>query len=143
MTLRIVADSRGMKMAQIAPCGMNCRLCYATMREKGQCPGCRGSNQNKSNSCITCRIRNCSKFEKKSAKYCFSCDIFPCLRLKQLDKRYRTKYGMSMIDNLNYIRKYGIRKFIQKETARWACPSCGTILCVHRPDCPKCDYAWR
>lgn len=26
----------------IAPCGMNCQLCYAFQREKNKCPGCLG-----------------------------------------------------------------------------------------------------
>lgn len=143
MSLRIIAHKRKMLVKQIAPCGMNCQLCYATMREKRQCPGCLGGNQNKSNSCILCRIHNCIKLKKKTVKYCFSCDVFPCFRLKQLDKRYRAKYGMSMIENLNHIREHGIRKFIHYETARWTCPSCGTMLCVHCPDCPECGHTWR
>ncbi len=52
---------------------------------------------------------------KAKAKYCFCCDSFPCVRLNHLDKRYRTKYGMSMIDNLENIRKFGIRHFIRNE----------------------------
>ncbi|MBD3243737.1 MAG: DUF3795 domain-containing protein [Chitinivibrionales bacterium] len=132
-----------MTMAQIAPCGMNCLLCYATMREKNRCPGCRGDNRNKSNSCVRCRIRNCGTFEQKGVKYCFSCDHFPCARLKQLDRRYRTKYGMSMIGNLEYIREHGIRAFVRNEQARWTCSSCGTTRCVHRPDCPGCGDVWR
>ena len=43
------------------------------------------------------------KLEKKF-RYCYECDGFPCARVKRLDKRYRTKYEMSMIENLEYIR---------------------------------------
>jgi hypothetical protein len=76
-------------------------------------------------------------------KYCFGCDSFPCARLKNLDKRYRTKYGMSMIDNLGDIRKFGIRRFIRNEKERWTCPECGQAICVHRPQCPFCLQKWR
>ena len=31
---------------------------------------------------------------------------FPCRRLKELDKRYHTRYHMSIIDNLNYIKEH-------------------------------------
>ena len=53
-------------------------------------------------------------------------------------ERYRTKYSMSMIDNLNNIKKFGIREFVRKEKARWACPKCGGVVCVHRSACSKC-----
>jgi len=69
-------------------------------------------------------------------KYCFNCKDYPCYRLKQLDKRYRTKYNMSMIENLNYINKNGIRKFIIKE--KWKCPTCNSYICVHRGFCLNC-----
>ena len=127
----------------IAPCGMNCRLCYAYMREKNSCPGCRSDDTYKSKSCVTCRIKNCDKLLESSIQYCFSCKDFPCARLRQLDKRYRTKYAMSMIDNLNTIKALGIREFIKNQKERWACLQCGAILCVHRPQCPSCEYVWR
>jgi len=31
----------------IAPCGMNCGICLAYLREKKKCPGCNGSNEDK------------------------------------------------------------------------------------------------
>ena len=34
-------------------------------------------------------------------QYCYECAEFPCRSLKHLDKRYRTNYRMSMIENLN------------------------------------------
>ena len=76
------------------------------------------------------------------ATYCFSCDSFPCTNLSHLDKRYRTKYGMSMIDNLKYIERHGIRNLTRNEKERWACPSCGQLICVHKPQCPSCGRKW-
>jgi len=127
----------------IAPCGMNCRLCYAYMRNKRACPGCRGDDSVKSKTCVTCRIKNCEKMVQVGDRYCFSCDSFPCDRLRHLDKRYRTKYGMSMIDNLVHVRKFGIRHFIKSEKERWSCPECGEMICVHKPQCLACEYTWR
>jgi hypothetical protein len=58
------------------------------------------------------------------------CDEYPCKKLKSLDKRYRTKYGMSMIENLERIKDYGVRKFITSEKKRW---TKGTmVFCVHK-----------
>jgi hypothetical protein len=127
----------------IAPCGMNCRLCRAFGRDKNACPGCRGDDSFKSKSCAMCRIKNCEKMVTAEFKYCFSCESFPCSRLKYLDKRYRTKYGMSMIDNLRTIRDDGIRHFIRNEKEKWACPRCGEIICVHKPKCLYCEYKLR
>jgi hypothetical protein len=76
-------------------------------------------------------------------RYCFRCDSFPCDKLNHLDKRYRTNYGMSMIDNLVNIRKFGIRQFMRSEKERWTCPECGELLCVHKPQCLSCGHTWR
>ena len=126
----------------IAPCGMNCRLCSGYTRDKQPCPGCRGDDNLKPKYCVTCRIKNCEKILNTKANYC-CCDRFPCARLKQLDKRYRTRYGMSMISNLGNIRKFGIRHFIRDEKERWTCPECGELICVHKPQCLYCDHKWR
>jgi hypothetical protein len=98
----------------IAPCGMNCRLCRAYIRDKQACPGCRGDDSLKSKACVSCKIKNCEQIAEGNIKYCFSCDGFPCARLNNLDKRYRTNCGMSMIDNLKTIRDFGIRYFIRE-----------------------------
>ena len=127
----------------IAPCGMNCRLCCAYTREKKACPGCRGDDSVKPKTRVTCRIKNCEKIRQGKVRYCFSCDGFPCDRLNHLDERYRTKYGMSMIDNLVHIKKFGIRNFIKQEKERWACSKCGEIICVHKENCIFCGHQWR
>jgi hypothetical protein len=127
----------------IAPCGMNCRLCIAYAREKQPCPGCRGDDSVKSKTRVTCRIKSCEKMLQRRVKYCFNCDSFPCARLKHLDKRYRAKYGMSMIDNLQNMRNLGIRQFIRDEKSKWTCPECWGIICVHSPHCLSCEHRWR
>jgi len=127
----------------IAPCGMNCRLCRAYIRDSDTCPGCRGDDSKKSQYCVSCRIKNCEHFAPGVAKYCFSCDSFPCKRLKQMDRRYRARYSMSVIENLEAIRDSGIRQFIRNEKRKWTCPKCGEVLCVHKPKCLSCGYAWQ
>ncbi|MCJ7734585.1 MAG: hypothetical protein MUP11_08550 [Anaerolineales bacterium] len=130
----------------IAPCGMNCALCMARLlREKDQCPGCRGEDALKPKSCVQCVIVNCEHFKETDAKYCSTrCEKFPCRRLKDLDKRYRTKYHMSMLENLKSIEDNGIRAFVRNEKVRWSCPDCGGILCVHRDVCVDCgkEMGW-
>jgi uncharacterized OB-fold protein len=63
--------------------------------------------------------------------------------LEHLDKRYRTKYGMSMIDNLDTIKASGVRQFIREEKERRQCPECGRLICVHKPACLHCQTKWR
>lgn len=124
--------------SMIAPCGMNCALCMAYQRDKKHCPGCRYTGKDKSPSCTNCIIINCSKLTSKKNGYCFSCESFPCKRLKGLDQRYRQKYDMSFIANLDFIKNNGIRNFIAKEKQKWACSNCGELVCAHRPNCFKC-----
>ncbi len=131
----------------IAPCGMNCRLCWGYIRKINNCPGCQAIDSQETQKSIcrtTCKIRNCKEIIKDETKYCSdTCDRFPCSRLKQLDKRYRTKYGMSMIDNLKMIKEFGIRHFIRNEKVKWICPRCGEIICVHKPTCRSCGNRWQ
>ena len=75
---------------------------------------------------VKCRLRICAK---RTGNYCCNCPEFPCARLRHLDKRYRTKYGMSEIENLEFIRNQGIRKFVAKEREKWM--SDQGVLCVH------------
>jgi hypothetical protein len=127
----------------IAPCGINCRLCRAYARDKKTCPGCRGDDTFKLKSCVTCRIKNCEKLVEGEIVYCFDCNEFPCARLTHLDKRYRTNYGTSVIDNLRSIEKFGIINFVKKENNKWTCPECGEMVCMHKPQCLSCGYVWR
>src|SRR6266498_4984233 len=123
------------KTSLIAPCGMNCSICMAYLRERNKCPGCRGRDIDKPVTRVECKIKNCEFFQKAEARFCFECGEFPCDRLQHLDKRYRTKYAMSMIENLESIRSIGVRKFLENEKVRWACPECGGVICVHNRYC--------
>lgn len=118
---------------------MNCALCYAYQRDKNNCQGCRIDHPDKPRYCERCKMANCTR--KKGIKYCFECNTFPCARLKSLDKRYRTKYRMSMIENLQNIKENGIRKFVKSEQKRWKCKKCKGIVSVHRDKCMVCDSA--
>ena len=71
-------------------------------------------------------------------RFCYDCKDFPCRWLKTLDKRYRTFYHMSMIENLEYIRDNGISKFLEREQEKWRCPECGGVICCHNGVCFNC-----
>lgn len=122
----------------IAPCGMNCALCIGHLRDKNRCPGCNHREEAaKAGACRRCSIKFCEA-QSHPNRFCFHCAKYPCRRLRQLDQRYRTRYGMSMLGNLEFIRSCGIREFVAREKVRWACPACGQTSCVHRDHCLHC-----
>lgn len=127
----------------IAPCGMNCGVCVAYLAKKNDlnkqgfkktyCEGClpRGKN------CLHMGDR-CQILGKGLIRFCFECKDFPCKRLKALDKRYRTKYHLSMIENLKVISEDGLESFLKKEYEKWHCPDCGSTICCHNGLCLNC-----
>lgn len=123
----------------IAPCGMNCGTCIGYLREKNKCAGCWPDPGHKPAQRVSCRIKNCEYLARTSTKFCNDCEKYPCQRLKQLDKRYRTKYKVSFIQNLGTIKENGIKKFLAGESVRWTCPDCGSVICVHRNNCLACN----
>ena len=143
MKTRPSIKSKPLTSSLIAPCGMNCRLCRAYIRKKNACPGCRGDDHLKTKTRALCRIKTCEMLKAADLKYCFDCAIYPCDRLNHLDTRYRTKYGMSMIDNLKSIKQAGIRNFMKQEMSSRACSKCGELICVHEKSCIICGCKWR
>jgi len=130
--------------AMIAPCGVNCSVCIGYMREKKKCPGCMSNcEEEKPYHCTRCSIKYCDEHEHLNFKYCFECSKFPCRKMKNLDKRYITKYNTSLISNLKFIKNYGIDEFIKTENDKWICKICGEKLCVHRDFCLTCKTAYR
>ena len=122
----------------IAPCGMNCGICIGYLREKNKCNGCNSKVGFKANHCKKCSIKNCEHIKTSPSGFCYDCEKYPCKRLKQLDKRYRTKYRMSMIENLNKIKTSGMAEFLKSENEKWKCPNCGSRLSAHRESCLNC-----
>jgi hypothetical protein len=124
----------------IAPCGMNCGTCIAHLRPKNTCCGCWPETGPKVNHCSVCAIKNCEYLLRTDSKFCFDCEKFPCKRLKQIDKRYRTKYNTGFIENLETIRDIGINIFLKEQAVKWTCPDCGSTLSCHRSNCLVCNF---
>lgn len=135
-----MTPSARFESSQIAPCGMNCGTCIAFLREKNRCFGCRVQFSDKVKTRVNCTVKNCILLAANSSGFCYECEYFPCKRLKQLDKRYRTKYRTSFIENLLLIKEKGLDKFLAFETSRRTCPDCGATLSVHRICCLKCNH---
>jgi len=133
-----------MKAELIAPCGMNCALCSSylalqnDLKKQGfgmsYCAGCRPRGKN----CAFMK-KSCALLGNGLVKFCYECGQFPCARLKRLDKRYRTFYHMSMIDNLMFLRDNSVRKFLSEQKSKWRCPKCGQTVCCHNGLCYNCE----
>jgi Protein of unknown function (DUF3795) len=128
----------GIPSILIAPCGMNCGLCMAHLREKKRCAGCNIESPEKMNHCRVCSIKFCP-LRNAGSKFCFDCQKYPCVRLRNMDKRYRTKYSVSLIGNLNEIKASGLDAFMKSENTRWVCPKCGHPVCVNNGRCYHCN----
>lgn len=122
-----------MRKELIAPCGMNCGLCVAYLREENKCPGC-FTGRKVNGKPIKCNRRSCTKRE---GSFCFSCPEFPCKSIQALDKRYREKHGMSEIENLEMIRDKGMEFFLKNEEKRWV--NKDGVYCVHNKQRYKKD----
>ena len=130
-----------MKKELIAPCGMNCGICKYHYREKNTCPGCREIDKKTSTTRFNCIVRECKILKDRKWKYCSDkCDNYPYKRLKALDKRYSTKYNMSMLENLNCIKDQGMDTFLENETQKWTCPKCSGIVTCHDGACLQCGF---
>jgi hypothetical protein len=127
----------------IAPCGMNCGVCSGYLALKNDvksqgirmayCAGCRPRSKN----CAFLKKR-CNLLMYGRVQYCYECAEFPCRHLQHIDKRYRALFRMSMIENLEYIKRDGILKFLEKEAGKWRCPECGGVVCCHNGICFSC-----
>ncbi len=126
-----------MNNTSIAPCGVICDLCVGFQRTKNKCVGC-NSIGNKPYHCTVCSIKACPEKNGDEQLLCNECSKFPCRRIKNLDKRYTTKYGESPIINLKTIKEKDLEYFIQTESEKWKCNDCGHLLCVHRSTCLNC-----
>ena len=138
-----VVESIEMEEELIAPCGMNCAVCSGYLAFKNDvksrglrmpyCTGCRPRNKQ----CAFLKKR-CQRLRGGEVEYCYECPDFPCDYMKPFDKRYKSLYRMSMIENSEYIRDNGVEKFLGKEAEKWRCPECGGVICCHNGICFSC-----
>ena len=128
MPLEISAD-------MLAPCGINCMVCYVHLRPRKSCSGCRcNDDAPKPGHCGNCKIKTCS--DAKSIAHCFACDRFPCRWIKAMEKSYK-KYGVSPVENGREAQANGIETFMKQEASKWLC-ECGGIISVHEDVCSEC-----
>ena len=110
------------KYPTIGVCGLDCGLCprYYTVG-LSRCPGCGGPDffdKHPSCSFITCCVK------KKNLEVCAECSDFPCSKFKSDEEYQQMKESSSypsdkkVLPNLNFIKEYGIEKFIEQQKKR-------------------------
>ena len=128
----------------VAPCGMNCGICKAYLaythgvpRQRGKVTYCAGCNPRAKNCYVK---RGCKKLTHNEINSCSQCDTMPCEKLAHLDKRYRERYGMSMVENLKTLKAKGMDEFLRTQSEKFGCPTCGDVVSVHDGKCYGCGY---
>lgn len=64
----------------------------------------------------------------------------PCANLDRVDRRYRKRYDVSLVGNLGELERNGMKGFIEAQGAKYKCPACGDVICVHDGKCYVCNY---
>ncbi len=126
----------------VAPCGMNCAVCsrylaHLNNLRRSQCIGCRPSKKK-----CTYLFKDCGGPRNNSAKpatFCYECEQYPCWRIDRMDKRYRTGYQTSIKENLEFIRKHGLAKFVAEQYSKHQCQTCFEMISIHNGKCFKCN----
>jgi len=127
----------------ISPCGMNCGICRAYLawkhnvpRQRGRVSWCKGCLPRGKNCYIK---RGCKRLTKHEVQSCSECETMPCAKLAHLDKRYRERYGMSMVENLKILKEKGVDEFLKDQDKKYCCTDCVTgVICVHDNKCFSC-----
>ena len=120
----------------LAPCGMDCWVCYAHLKKKKPCLGCRGQDDSKPEHCRKCKIKVCALGQ--GIDFCFSCLTFPCAIIRRLDKSYRQRYQVSLIDNSVRLKTVGAERYLSEEREKWMCADCGGVVSLHDQVCSEC-----
>ena len=120
----------------LAPCGMNCMVCYKHCDSPKPCVGCFSVKEYKPLHCRKCKIKDCIR--EKGISYCFMCEEHPCAVIKRLEKGYRTKYQTSLIENSKAAKKSGVENFMRQQQAKYTCSVCGGIISLHDAMCSEC-----
>ncbi|MFZ2053374.1 MAG: DUF3795 domain-containing protein [Candidatus Aminicenantales bacterium] len=114
-----------MKPSQYGPCGLYCGACGAT-----DCDGCRSDRTD--DLVKVCRFRGCAG--DKHIDFCCSCDDYPCPPLYEF-MNDEWPHHWTMKPNLDYIRKNGREKWLNRQKKEWGCPSCGAEIIWYQKTC--------
>ncbi len=96
-----------------------------------KCSGC--ASDNLFMHCKQCDIRDCIK--EKGYEGCHQCNAFPCKYIENFSMAVGKKV---ILRSVPYRKKYGTKKWIEDEEARYFCPECGNKVFRGVVKCNKC-----
>lgn len=123
-----------------APCGMNCMVCYKhcyTKKTKQPCGGCMVESKGKPEHCRKCKIKDC--VQSKGITYCYECNEFPCKLIKNLERSYKKRYGVSLVENSQIVKENDIPFLLKIHSEKYCCPKCGGTISIHDKVCSDCQ----
>jgi hypothetical protein len=122
-------------VTMLAPCGLNCMLCYRHLGKK-PCPGCRARLNEPDEYQRKCIMRSC--VQERGLFSCAECADRPCKRMKTFGKRYREGYGVDLAADAAKIRAVGAEAFLHDQIATYTCNLCGHLINMHDGVCSGC-----
>ena len=96
-----------------------------------QCSGC--SSNDLFMHCRQCEIRDCTK--NKGYSGCHECNEFPCSHIETFSMAVGKKV---ILRSVPYRRRFGTKKWIEDEEARYYCPHCGNKVFRGVIRCNQC-----
>ncbi len=121
---------------------MNCAVCsrylaHVNNLKRSQCIGCRP--RGKKCAYLFGKCGGPRDSSRRKARFCFECREYPCKRIGQMDRRYRLNYGMSVMENLEFIRAKGLEAFLRQQRRKYHCPTCTGLISTHNGKCFRCE----
>lgn len=55
-----------------------------------------------------------------------------------MDRSYRKRYHVSLIEQGEFLKQHGIAAFLIREQRNWTCQRCGGIISLHDGFCSDC-----
>ena len=112
-------------------------FCYKHCYHQKPCASCLNSDKGKPEHCRKCKIKECIKIKELS--YCFECSEYPCKQIKDLEKSYNNRYQTSLMENSEFVRQFGLEKFMDMQKEKYICSQCGGIISIHDRECSECQ----
>ncbi|MBN2088305.1 DUF3795 domain-containing protein, partial [candidate division KSB1 bacterium] len=81
-------------------------------------------------------IKQCAR--EKGHLHCYHCEEFPCKRISNLEKSYRKRYQVSLLEHSRLVQAHGLEAFFQREKLRWSCTECQGVISLHDQECSEC-----
>jgi hypothetical protein len=58
--------------------------------------------------------------------------------IKRLDRSYRQRYAVSLVDDALRRQALGVEAYLLEEKTRWCCALCGGVVSLHDRVCSQC-----